>query len=107
MNATDYARWNGRELSGFWFLANFLREEVVEQEKVIKAVMDALTTQYDCWRENTKKGHFGPKFRLMVTDQRAEEVRIVMEHPNESTEVGHLDLAVSNGQITILCEEVA
>jgi hypothetical protein len=108
MSSTVFTRWNAKELLGFWFLTNFLREDVPEE--MVMAIIKAITVHYDAYLIAQKKSPFGPRFRTIVMDTRAEEVRIVMEDPKltgEAAIIGHVDLLVNDAGVSILADETA
>lgn len=106
MTSQIFSKWNGQVFLGFWFLTNFLRDEMSDEK--VRLIVNQLTEKYNQYILAHKKTQFGPRFVTKVADIRAEEVCIIMEHPKpqegESAEIGRIDLSLVDQKVTILTE---
>jgi hypothetical protein len=90
-------KWN-QTFEGFWWLANFLREEEIP-EKMRLEITEDLTRQYDKYRGEGGK-HFGPLFQAKTQETRSGTGvlgTITMQQPISLEQIGQVGLNLSDG----------
>lgn len=91
-------KWTATDLTGFWFMTNFLREEGLD-DFAVKKVMDDLTEQYEKYRGSGRD--FGPIFK--VSAARDDVAHIEMLQPITEERIGDIMFNITErGDVNIL-----